>query len=892
MKRPDEFLEEGKGLLAAGRTEEAINVLQNFLSEHPENANGYLYLAQGLQKVGRNEEAFDYLVKAASMAPEDVNFHLSMGATYQALGSYDEALEHFHIAERIDPENANVFLSLGTTYRAIGDYENALSKFDMARVIAPWDENASLLMGDIYLEKSDYDKALAYFQEAKKTNPENVDVYLNMSETYQAMGRDEDALQVYEEAMSLFPSNEEIRQQINESKVGLLKKMKFPEGKQPDSIKQSAPLDKPEAGDADSSPEGPPGDEPPSGIKGGPEGTENDKPPSSSAAPTPKITFDYWASDDELGYEPHARSLAELITHEETKAPLTISIKAPWGAGKTSLMRNVQHVLDRDAALYTEQNLAEKALSTCGPSLKLNELLKKPEEVDDPVLMPPEKSVKGEKYGIEPRLTVWFNAWKYQSSEQIWAGMAHAILTQLTARMEPLDRERFWLRLNLRRFDLSKLRLRVHKLILTEFLPKGLAYAGILLVLFVVMAFSPGIWKAIAVGLSPLTAFIAVKDYLGKKQNKLSEKLDSTFNDLIKEPDYEGKMGFLHLVESDMREALSLLASSEKPLVVFVDDLDRCMPDKVADVVEAINLFLSGDYPNCIFVLGMEPDMVAASLEVAYKEIIEKTKQLSLDEGHVPLGWKFMEKIIQLPLALPSPTDYGIRKYIDSLVGAEVAEKEVQEAPDEKLVENFRQEFKGTSSVHDILEKVDEGLAKDVGTKERIAFAEASKRAFVQSFKDRDPLVRAFVEKAVEHFNENPRQVKRCLNLYRFLSILRFSIKTDMTALGEEIPKLPDDKALEKFSLLSIRWPQALDCLRRKTVEDGELISLMRALEAKAMELSEMNHEASKAEWIKFITSHAEKLGKDPFEWLRSRQFREFLSTEGSISEYEGCGLW
>jgi len=54
------------------------------------------------------------------------------------------------------------------------------------------------------------------------------------------------------------------------------------------------------------------------------------------------------------------------------------------------------------------------------------------------------------------RWTVWFNAWKYETSEQLWAGLVDAIVTQITDRLRPDQRELFLLRLNLarlRRFD-------------------------------------------------------------------------------------------------------------------------------------------------------------------------------------------------------------------------------------------------------------------------------------------------------------------------------------------------------------------------------------------------------------------------------------------------------
>ena len=49
--------------------------------------------------------------------------------------------------------------------------------------------------------------------------------------------------------------------------------------------------------------------------------------------------------------------------------------------------------------------------------------------------------------------------------------------------------------------------------------------------------------------------------------------------------------------------------------VIFIDDLDRCFPAKVGQVVEAINLFLAGDLPKCMFVIGMDTELVAAALQ-------------------------------------------------------------------------------------------------------------------------------------------------------------------------------------------------------------------------------------------------------------------------------------
>jgi hypothetical protein len=36
-------------------------------------------------------------------------------------------------------------------------------------------------------------------------------------------------------------------------------------------------------------------------------------------------------------------------------------------------------------------------------------------------------------------LTVWFNAWKYENTNQVWAGLGEAIIEQISGRLPPGD---------------------------------------------------------------------------------------------------------------------------------------------------------------------------------------------------------------------------------------------------------------------------------------------------------------------------------------------------------------------------------------------------------------------------------------------------------------------
>jgi KAP family P-loop domain len=415
---------------------------------------------------------------------------------------------------------------------------------------------------------------------------------------------------------------------------------------------------------------------------------------------------------------------------------------------------------------------------------------------------------------------------------------------------------------------------------------------------------------------------LSLAGLIWKGWDKLGEKAAGTVRELIREPDYEGKMGYLHLVESDIREVLDLVtaaqvareesgptgaeapghlatadaalkrrSSTRAPLVVFVDDLDRCAPNKVAEVVEAINLFLCGDYPNCIFVLGMEPGMVAAALEVANKDVIEKALEMGLMDRSAPVGWRFMEKIVQLPITIPPPTKRGRDSYVESLVGSSqvgsfkagssepVAPVEAA-APKEEEVREFIQQMQGKSLAE--VEQKSLKVVAEAPTEKKRAAAEAGKRVYANTFSERDPAIAEFVQDVAELVDGNPRQIKRYVNVFRFYSTLRYGLRADGIVAASDFPT---DKVLAKFVALNIQWPHAVDCLRVKKIlgAKGEAISRLQYLEEESARIA---GEACDEEWKTAV----DKSGAGSF--AAASAFREFLKKGESLGKSLGQGLW
>ncbi len=89
-------------------------------------------------------------------------------------------------------------------------------------------------------------------------------------------------------------------------------------------------------------------------------------------------------------------------------------------------------------------------------------------------------------------------------------------------------------------------------------------------------------------------------------------------------------------------------------LAVFVDDLDRCLPDKAVEVLEAVKLFL--DVPGCVFVLGVARQIIEEGIRVRYADYAAQ-----LD------GAQYLEKIIQIPFNLPPIPPGAVQGYVHTV---------------------------------------------------------------------------------------------------------------------------------------------------------------------------------------------------------------------------------
>lgn len=111
-------------------------------------------------------------------------------------------------------------------------------------------------------------------------------------------------------------------------------------------------------------------------------------------------------------------------------------------------------------------------------------------------------------------------------------------------------------------------------------------------------------------------------------------------------------------VKNFQKDFESILKESNlKRMVVFVDELDRCKPDTVLDIFEAMRLFLF--VKGSSFVIGADSRLIDYAIRSRYKNI---------PGNNLDISKEYLEKLIQYPVSIPQLDKNELEKYLTCLL--------------------------------------------------------------------------------------------------------------------------------------------------------------------------------------------------------------------------------
>lgn len=347
-----------------------------------------------------------------------------------------------------------------------------------------------------------------------------------------------------------------------------------------------------------------------------------------------------------------------------------------------------------------------------------------------------QKNYKG-KDGI---ICVTINAWMFESYEDAKVAIMEALLQELEENVPKEDLKKKFRGLR-KRVDLFKVGTKV------------------------VSTAAPVI-ASIATG-NPLPLILNLPKgakEIGDTIKNLSDSAQSMRENYLKDVDDDKDDGVVNNVRKFRKEFEQSLQNDDiKRVVVLVDDLDRCQPDRIIETLEAIKLFLSVN--RTTFIIAADENVIKYSL---------KQKYPPLDDFKVELDKEYIEKIIQLPIHIPELSSKDIQNYLLLLV---------------------MQKYMQTQAFTDMIEKIEEQKMMILDTPislENLNEINEGKDVYCEN-KQEECLEVANVILGIRQIvaytlKGNPRQAKRFLNTIitkRQLSNLYFDNELDMRIMAK-----------------------------------------------------------------------------------------------------------
>ncbi len=405
---------------------------------------------------------------------------------------------------------------------------------------------------------------------------------------------------------------------------------------------------------------------------------------------------------DLIGFRVHTDLIRSIVT-DETLLPVTIGLFADWGGGKTSLMKMLEHDLDPE-----------------NPTAKMDR-----------------------KSDLEGIACLYFNGWLFEGYDDAKSAILSSVLVALG------EHKRFGPKVKEKAASLLKSVnwMRVAGLGLKHVaIPAVAAYVTGGASLLPSMAHSMGAlvgWRTADESVKPQ----ADNDKNDAEGNDVSE-VSVNWEQLIRKD--QSSVGPMDVRTFREQFGKMLADSNIDKLIVLIDDLDRCSPERIIENLEAIKLFLNVE--NTAFVIGADPRIVRHAIAWKYREYERnlESEEKSETESGDRLITDYLEKLIQFPYHLPRLSPAEIETYMVLLFCERHLEsdpyKHVLAACDEQRKEDQYTVF-GSAAVKAALTKAKAGEPNDVLSR-ALTFCAAVA-----------PLI-------TEGLKGNPRQVKRFLNAF------------------------------------------------------------------------------------------------------------------------------
>ncbi|MFA5850049.1 MAG: P-loop NTPase fold protein [Bacteroidales bacterium] len=497
---------------------------------------------------------------------------------------------------------------------------------------------------------------------------------------------------------------------------------------------------------------------------------------------------------DLLGFRVHADLIKSVITNERI-LPVSVGIFGDWGSGKSSIMK----MLDQ------ELNANDQEDTAC----------------------------------------LYFNGWTFEGYDDAKAALIEDILIKLK------ENKKFGHKIS---DEVTKLLKSVNWLRAGGFLMKNIVQPSF-------MAYATG-------GAS------LIVDVVGKARDFFGNAIENS-TDLVNKMGTEEGKGIINelkgIIKNNNSDAIPTVVrkfredfektinkTGLKSLVILIDDLDRCNPERIIDNLEAIKLFLN--VPKTAFIIGADERIVRHAIECRYKSPNIQSAEIEQYKGIVT---DYLEKLIQVPYRLPRLSNADVETYMTLLFcNRDLSENDFNIVYDEFV--KFREQDRHSSFNYEKVKTLVNGKKN------------AKHKEVVQQLQ----MVQQIAPMVTDGLKGNPRQIKRFLNTFTLRLELAEIAKFDL-----------DEKILAKLMVLEYialaRFKELCDWQQMQNGRPKQIIELENHTQNPTVKLSMELAEWDKdilLKWAKMRPSLKE-INLMDYYWIARDKLVNTIDAEAMVSQ-------
>ena len=213
---PEDSIVLGDNLRFAGRTGEAIRVLEQTARENPRFAQAELSLAEVFIKEGKNAEAVRTFERVLGLVPDHIEALRGLGDLALLEGRTDAAAARYGRILEVDPADAGAMTKLGVVRMRSGRVEEATALFRKAIDREPQNGEALLYLAGALASNGRPTEALPLFERALQAGPRSSMALNGLGLTRLAVGDRPGAAAAFRESLRIDPKQPDVARTLAE----------------------------------------------------------------------------------------------------------------------------------------------------------------------------------------------------------------------------------------------------------------------------------------------------------------------------------------------------------------------------------------------------------------------------------------------------------------------------------------------------------------------------------------------------------------------------------------------------------------------------------------------------------------------------------------------------